>query len=97
MDDIFDFLNSTFEAGQPIFNGYGRIIGYANDGEAISGVFSLSGEEVNYQIKPSTSPGDNRKYTLILEQSGKTEKYEHLYAKEIIYRIKTGESILPIR
>lgn len=96
MDEIFNFLNSTFEAGQPIFNGQGRIIGYANDGESISGVFTLADESISYQIEPSLSPGDTRKYTLTLERADKTTKHEHLYAKEIIYLIKTGASPLLI-
>lgn len=94
MDDIFDFLNSTFEAGQSILGGRGRIIGYANDGESISGVLSLGSDQINYQIDPSLSPGDTRKYTLTLERSGQTAVHEHLYAKEIINIVKTGN--LPI-
>ncbi|MBD2757308.1 hypothetical protein [Spirosoma validum] len=94
MDDIFNFLNSTFEAGQSILDGKGRIIGYANDGGSISGVLSLGSDQIKYQIDPSMSPGDMRKYSLTLERTGQTVVQEHLYAKEIIHILKTGD--LPI-
>ena len=94
MDEIFNYLNGTFEAGQTVLDGHARIRGYANDGDSIDGLFVLGDEQISYQIDRSTTPGDTNKYTLTLERAGQTTIHEHLYAKEIIHIFKAGALLL---
>ena len=90
MDEIFDFLNKTYEASGSVLGRSGKIIGYANDGYEVEGLFSLNDQEFNFLV----TGGELGKYTLTLTKGEQTTTYEHLTAKEIIGIFQTGD--LPI-
>lgn len=90
MDEIFDFLNKTYEASGSVLGSSGKIIGYANDGYEVEGVFSLNDREFNFLI----TDGEPGKYTLRLTKGKQTTTHEHLTAREIIGIFQTGD--LPI-
>jgi hypothetical protein len=93
MDEIFNFLNSTYEAGHTILAGKGRIEGYAFDGESISGVISPEqGHPVNYSITLSGIQLD--RFTLKMKQGNRFSTRRNLTIAEVIEIFKTGD--LPI-
>ncbi|GAB4040400.1 hypothetical protein [Spirosoma jeollabukense] len=90
MDEIFNFLNKTYEASGSVLGRSGKIIGYANDGYEVEGLLSLNDREFNFLITEEESG----KYTLSLTKGEQTTAYEHLTASTIITIFQTGD--LPI-
>lgn len=90
MDEIFNFLNKTYEASGSVLGSTGKIIGYANDGYEVEGLFSLNDREVNFLIAEEESG----KYTLSLTKGEQTTTHENLTATQIINIFQTGD--LPI-
>ncbi|SFD45507.1 hypothetical protein [Spirosoma endophyticum] len=90
MDEIFDFLNKTYEAGGSVLGSSGKIIGYANDGYEVEGLFSLNDQEFNFLITEEESGS----YVLSLTKNEQVTTYEPLTAREIIKIFQTGD--LPI-
>jgi hypothetical protein len=87
MDEIFDFLNKTYEASGWVLGNSGKIIGYANDGYEVEGLLSLNDQEFQFLITGVEEPGT---YTLMLTKGEQTDTYEHLTAKAIIGIFQIG-------
>ncbi|GAB4024703.1 hypothetical protein [Spirosoma koreense] len=88
MDEIFNYLNETYEAGRSILNGRGKIDGYAFDGYAISGLFHLDQAHISFQITNGPTPETG--YVLELEHDGQKVIQEDLSGQEIIQQFQTG-------
>jgi len=92
MNEIFSFLNSTYEAGHTILGGRGKIIGYAYDGSSIDGLFHIDNEDITYSISEDDDLLETPAYSLRLERKEHVVTYKHLSSPDIIRLFDTGDS-----